>query len=453
MFNEQLIIFNPWFLAPEAVNSDGQIMALSRQKLLYTHPLLNSFPYDIDAILTLRGPRQVGKSTLVKLIIKKILQEKKTKPENVLFYPADRINDYNHLFDVLYQYVTTVRGQNNNRIYIFIDEISSVREWQRAIKQLADLGIFVNATLLLTGSNILDLRILSEKMPGRTGKILNNEIEFQPLTFRDYLTLTVPKLVNEPTGALMLNLPKLHAHLTKYLTCGGFPKAINELYDTGIVSVETYKIYLSWMMGDLLKSGRSETTALNIVKRIFIHLTTPVSYYSIAQKADINSHMTVVDYMDILEKLFVTFITHCFSIDEKNVLIQKNKKLYFFDPLIFNTLHTVCEGYLDDIGNHIKRTILVDKMMPILAENTVAFHLKRQFDRLYFGKYKDKEVDFVGFHHGGYHFFEVKYQNQIKLSDFSFWDKKETLTIITKNFELKKGNLRFIPLELFLLNI
>ena len=450
MNKEDFILYNPWWQIAEAINHDPVLEEFNQQKLHYFHPFYDTFPLNSDAIFILRGPRQVGKSTLVKLLIKKLV-EQKVIPDNVFFFPADRIKDYNELFTLILDYLKLIRAENNNRIYLFIDEITSVDAWQKSIKQLADLGYLKNVTTTLTGSNALDLYQSGELMPGRRGKILSTDIEIMPLSYREYVNLINPAFINQEEKFYAYHLHKLHGYLKKYLITGGFPKTINEYETSGLIHPATFKIYESWVMGDLLKQGKMEEMALNIIKRLIAHLTTPFSYYSVAKKTGINSHMTVIEYLDILEKIFFLIKLVPFSIDQKQSFPQKNKKAYFYDPLIYNVFRVVLENYLDNALSYIKNQIITETQIPQYAENLVAIELKRHSDKLYYGKLQDKEIDFVEFSKGHYSYYEVKYQNNPSENEFSFFNKTLPLTVITKNTYHRSNNLLFIPLEVFLL--
>ena len=85
-----------------------------------------------DENLILIRSRQLGKTTALKYdIYKKIIKEG-MKPQNILYYSFDLIADYNLIIDIL----TTFCTQNDDKKYVYFDEISFVKEWQRAIKFL-----------------------------------------------------------------------------------------------------------------------------------------------------------------------------------------------------------------------------------------------------------------------------------------------------------------------------
>ena len=66
---------NPWWFREEIILDDEKIADYEGQTYQYIPSALSEFPEDTDAILTLRGPRQIGKSTTMKLLIRKLLLE------------------------------------------------------------------------------------------------------------------------------------------------------------------------------------------------------------------------------------------------------------------------------------------------------------------------------------------------------------------------------------------
>ena len=111
-------LYNPWWETPEAVKKDIKLKEFDAQKFQYRPPLLKNFPTNLDAILTLRGPRRVGKTTLVKLIIKNLLLESKAPPENVFFYSCDQIADFRELSQVLKEYLSFIRPRTKKRVFM-----------------------------------------------------------------------------------------------------------------------------------------------------------------------------------------------------------------------------------------------------------------------------------------------------------------------------------------------
>ncbi|MEO0094168.1 MAG: ATP-binding protein [candidate division WOR-3 bacterium] len=443
---------NPWFGRPEFILDDTYIAEFEKQKYRYLHPLLKSFPTEEDAILTLRGPRRIGKSTLLKLLIRDLLLKRKINRENVFFFPCDRLGTYDDLYALISEYLNYIRPKSKQRIFIFLDEISFVRDWPRGIKELVDAGKLKNATLLLTGSSTLDLKYSSERLPGRRGKCMPADIEFLPLNFSDFVALVNPKICNLSLPEAMRYLSLYRKLFNDYLLTGGFPLTINQYFTKGYIPADIYESYLVWIEGDLHKVGKSEEVSYRLLSRIFECLATPVSYYKLTKEAAIASHATTEDYIDILNKMFILFKTEYFNLDQKKVDYKKNRKFYFYDPFIYFALKAKIDGFSHDAFNYSKHQI-TSGIKSALVENVTASHLKPFFPYLYYGRSGDKEIDLVGKSAGKLSHYEVKYQKRVRETDFIwFTHQKKKLTILTQN-DFKKNLITLIPAEIFLARV
>lgn len=444
---------NPWWRRQEFILEDNYIVELKRQKYPYYHPLYQNLPVDKDGVLTVRGPRRIGKTTLLKLLIKRLLLNDNIEKEHVFFFPCDTLRDFKELEEMLRVYLDYIRPKSQKRLFIFLDEISFVRDWQRSIKLLKDSGRLKKTLVLLTGSNILDLKYSSERLPGRRGDIFPWDITFLPLTFNEFIHLVEPKLITLPLQSSLSLLPQFKKLFSDYLLVGGFPTTINEFFAKGYISNQTYEIFLAWIEGDLHKAGKSDISCYQILTRVFSHLTSPVSLYKLSREAGIASHTTVEEYLDILEKMFILSRLSYFSLEEKRLYFRKNSKIYFSDPFIFNTLLSKVKGFSGESFSYTSHFIQDLKNRPLLVENILAQHLKRSFSNLYFGRgKKDKEIDFVGYQKGKYSYFEAKYQKKVTLEEL-YWTKsilgRQKLTVLSQK-DYQEGGIFLVPAEMYL---
>ncbi len=439
---------NPWWEEVELIMADDKLRELEERKFQYQHPLIKSFPKKISGVMTLRGPRQIGKTTLVKQIIKQLLVQEKVNPKSIFYYSLNTISDFKELHEIINSYFQEFGGEGDF-FYVFLDEISFVREWQRTIKDFAE-GVWGKKTLFfLTGSSTIDLKFSSERLPGRRGRIKEKDVVFLPLLFSDFISLVSPQ-----TKALNFNLPRLKSLFHDYLLTGGFPTVINEYYKNKFISSDIADIYISWIIGDLHKLGKNEKTADLIFKKLLLSMTTPLSYFEIAKQANLASFVTAFEYLDILNQIFVIFNVDHFEIAQKKTLPKKNRKYYFYDNFILLSLLAKVENMKDEQFSFSEKKLTDTIFLPRIVENMVAIQLKRRFGTTYFGRNgKNQEIDFVVPNNRNFEFYEVKYQNHVAPTDFAWFTNafpKEKLTIITKNSLWKKGNLHAIPLEFFL---
>lgn len=442
---ERLQVNNPWWKSPKEILGDPLIAEFETQKLRYLHPLLSSFPLKKDGVITIRGPRRVGKSTLFRLLIKKLLLEEKIPKEAVFSFPCDLLPTFDDLYEVVNSYLDYARPRTDSRLFLFLDEISFVTDWQRAIKELVDRRALKNALVCLTGSSILDLKFGSEYLSGRRGDISPADIFYYPLSFKEFVNLVKPDINTDETPFnLNYSLPVLHKLFSDFLITGGFPKTINEFYTLGQINNSTYETFLTWVENDLHKAGKSEKIAYSLISEVFRTLTTPVSYLSLAKSAGLVSHLAAQEYLDILEKMFVLFDLNALLVEQKRPDFKKNKKIYFTDPFIYNALYLKTHELMENPFGQSK--LISSDNVPFLAENIVGAKLARQRHPLYWGKTANGEIDFAVKTADGFRFFEVKYREQIHYEEIF---RADPLTVISKK-HLTDKPFSTIPLELFL---
>jgi predicted AAA+ superfamily ATPase len=187
----------------------------------------------------------------------------------------------------------------------------------------------------------------------------------------------------------------------KYLITGGIPLVINEYELNKEIPNYIHDLYYSWIIGDVLKEGKTEQTLKEIFKSILVCYSTPVSWDSLAKRSSVKSHVTINSYFELLSNLFVVFGCFFYDIGENKVNYNKNKKIYIYDPFILKVL-----------SNKLNITVEKEKMV----EGIVGATLKQQnmLDDIYFTKIK-KETDFVIKPKDA---IEVKYQNSVSKDDF-----------------------------------
>lgn len=217
----------------------------------------------------------------------------------------DRIEGFDQLYELIDCYLRHIKPTRPQHLHIFLDEISFVREWQRGIKALADEGKLKKATLLLSGSNLMDIGEGAERMPDRRGQLARLDFEKLPMTFGEFLHLTEPKIEQGDIGSLTYHKDLLLHRFREYLITGGFPLSVNLFFSNAQISSYVYQLYLSWIEGDIGRAGKLVRNLYQIMSRILNHMSTGVSWYGLSREAGIASHATVQEYVDILERMYV----------------------------------------------------------------------------------------------------------------------------------------------------
>ncbi|ETR68296.1 MAG: DEXX-box ATPase [Candidatus Magnetoglobus multicellularis str. Araruama] len=335
-----------------------------------------------------------------------------------------------------------------------MDEISFVREWQRCVKSLADEGKLKKATLLLTGSNTVDIMKGSERMPGRRGNLDKLDYDQLPLTFHEFINLVEPKIACNNKDHLIFSQNLLQSRFREYLIVGGFPLAINLYYSQEYISAFAYQLYLNWIEGDIGRVGKSTRNLYQIMSRLLTHLSTGVSWHSLSKEAGIVSYKTVQDYIELLERMYVLYTIPFIDLSSKLPRYRKNKKIAFTDPLIFHCFSGVNKGISDSFFHTSLRYLDDPNQQGKLVESIVGRHIAHKFNNIFYWQGK-KEIDFVVKAQNKLKFFEVKYQEKVSVNEFKWFCKqhlnKEKLTVITKqNIEFTE-KLNLIPAPIFLI--
>ncbi len=424
-----MVVQNPWWADPDAIYDDERV-----EKALSQKPRINYRFEQTNKVLI--GPRQVGKTTYMKLFIANLI-ESGVNPRNVLYFSCDLLRDYREIVSIVRSFLRSTRG----RAYVFLDEVTFVENWERAIKFLLDSPLASRIVLQVTGSTSAGLK--RESFPGRKVKVE----EFLPLDFRIVSLIFEPKLRNiqlsyvlpktsrefyENALELYPYLEVLSGALDFYLSSGGYPKSIYELLERSI-KPETYEMIYNATILDVAKLGRSERIALSIILGLLRRYGDRVTLNSLAKELEIGSHVTVRDYLELSEELFIGRNYFQVKLHDLTPLFRKERKFYFLDPLLLQTFRRFFGK-----GPETDRII----------EGIVGEHLKRLYPTYFFSG--SREVDFVTPYFG----VEVKWRKRVRPQDFPRVGIKNKILLSKDKLEFLEGsNLAIIPVSLFLFQL
>lgn len=364
---EELIVkHNPWWSGLE----DIVIERWRDLKIKWIPEWINQVSFKPFSLNIVMGPRQVGKTTGIKLLIQRLLKNR--KPESIFFFNCDFLTDIGSLKEILDTYMKFKESKGIRNSYIFLDEITSVPRWWRIIKGYIDLGLFNGDVLTVSGSSSIMLRGEAELFPGRRG--FGQNIIVMPLTYREFLKIHGVKI--EYTGNMDKDISRnlaiskdIKEYFPKYLDLGGFPLSINN-YPMAEEQL------LAGFESEILKAGKNLQIVKEIVSSIFRKAPSPISYLTIGRDIGI-SYKTVQDYIELLRNLFMLDIAYLK--EGKRIIWRREKKFYFLDPFISKTLsHWSLQEYLESA----------------LYEWVVESHLQRKFGHIFYYR-NSYEIDCI----------------------------------------------------------
>ena len=290
-----LIIFNKYYIIYAMNGIERDLKAVLDSKM------------GKGKVLLLIGPRQVGKTTLLKNMLESVSSEKK-----VQFWNCDESDVRQFLSEANSAKLKSFVGNSD---FIVIDEAQRVKDIGLTIKLLHDS--FPNVQLAVTGSSSLDL---------------SNSIN-EPLTGRKFEYNLFPFSTNELVNhTSMLEEMRL---LKNRLVYGFYPDVVNNPGEekeilTNIVNSYLYKDVFEFQ--DIRKSSVIE----KLVQALALQVGSEVSFNELGNLLGIDT-VTVQRYVDLLEKAYVIFHIRSFSRNVRNEL-KKSIKIYFYDNGVRNSV-------------------------------------------------------------------------------------------------------------------
>ena len=280
------------------------------------------------------GARQVGKTTLVKHILK-------GRPTAFLNFDVE-VDKARFQAAAAMSPKEGIQSLGNPSVLV-IDEAQRLPETSRIIKGWYDEGI--PAKFLLLGSSSLDL--LDQAAESLTGR--NRKLVLPPLLFAE--TLGTQAWVQEGVASDHLCrhfAPQLRAFLMQRLAFGSYPGIV-----TCSEPVELLRELSSdYLWKDVLQAGLVKTPVL--IKRLLLLLAhqagSEVSVNELATQLQM-ARPTVYRYLDLLEQTFVIFRLPSYSTNPRKE-ISKSHKVFFWDTGIRNALLNAysTEEFRPDIG-------------------------------------------------------------------------------------------------------
>lgn len=337
--------------------------------------------------LIIYGPRQVGKTTLLKKLISEHIGR-------TPYYDAESANtreywqpsNVENILDDLQWYDL-----------IGIDEAQKIRGIGSILKYLHD-HLPSHIQLIATGSSSFDLaQKTRESMVGRV-----REFFLAPFTTRE--------LVSE-YGRFDVG-----ARLETYLTYGMYPIALQYGGDERWEQLEN--LSGSLLYKDILEidSIQKPESIIKLLRLVALQIGNKVSYSELGTQLDMST-VSIQKYLYLLEEAFIIFTLSGFSRNLRNE-ITRSPKIYFYDVGVRNAL----------INNFNPPSLRTDIWSLwenfIIAEMMKKKRTEKVYRSMHFWRtHTQKEIDYIEDYDGALHAYEIK------------WNEKKS-TKIPKEFAL-----------------
>lgn len=318
---------------------------------------------DKQFIKVITGIRRCGKSTLLKLFRRYLLEndvsEKQIIYINFESMQFDDIKDYKLLYEYIKKHIA-----KDSRTYLLLDEIQEVVHWEKAVNSfLVDL----NVDIYITGSNAWLLS--SELSTLLSGRYV--EIKMLPLSFKEYM-----QFIEKPSN-------NIEEDFQLYLRYGGLPPIIELNNNLDMIQPFLSGIYNTVLMKDIVQRNTVRDAALldNLIHFLADNIGNSISTKKISDYLTSagrkTTPATIDNYLQMLEKAFIFYKASRYDIKGK-LYLKTQEKYYIVDTGIRNNLL----GLRNMDYGHI-------------LENIVYLELLRRGFDVYIGKIGNMEVDFI----------------------------------------------------------
>ena len=320
---------------------------------------------DTPFVKIITGVRRCGKSTILKMIMEKLRDEKGIPKEQIVSYRFDSMEYEDMSAKQMYDELKS-RLCKNGRTYFFLDEMQEITNWEKVVNSLAsdfDVDIYI------TGSN--SRMMSSEISTYLTGRYVAFRI--YTLSFSEYLDFK----------SKYTTLENNKAELANYIKLGGFPATHLQSYTQEEVYTIVRDIYNSTIFSDIVK--RNQVRKIDQLERVvrysFNNVGNTFSAKSISDylKSEHRSldNETVYRYLEKLEKAYL--LHRCSRYDLKGREILKTQEKFYLSDLSLR--YSVLGYHSDTVASSL--------------ENVVYLELCRRGYHVFIGKIDDGEVDFV----------------------------------------------------------
>jgi predicted AAA+ superfamily ATPase len=260
-----------------------------------------------ELIIGLLGSRQVGKSSLLYMLIEK-LQNSDVASQNIFYFNLDDMK-LHPLFESVPEFIQFL-GADDKLKYVFIDEVQRLNSPGLFLKEVFDLKR--NIKIVYSGSSQLEVKAKTkEHLVGRARIFIINR-----LSFNEYRNFAAP-ITNEET-------------LNQLLVFGSYPAVAKEGTPTGKM-LRIKDIFQSYVQKDVVDfiNLREVDVYNKFLIRVAMQSGGLLNIHSVSKSMGL-SRSSVEEYLNILENTFICKRIYPFHKNHSKE-ITKTPKLYFLD--------------------------------------------------------------------------------------------------------------------------
>ncbi|MBU0559642.1 MAG: ATP-binding protein [Bacteroidetes bacterium] len=377
---------------------------------------------DSQEIFAVVGPRQSGKTTMLKRILSEL--------DGVNYITLDDITALSLFKNDIKSFVELYIKNFN---YVFIDEIQNAANSGQQLKFIYDTE---KTKLIISGSSSAEISIQNLKY--LVGRIFI--FKLYPFSFGEFLSAKNPKLQNVYNSKLFgdeINI-EIQKYIDEFITFGGYPRVVlsESIEEKKLVLKNIYSALLLREVKDLIGVSGSDNL-ISLIKALSLQIGNLINFRELSDLSGFN-HQALKKNINILEELYICKRCYAFHKNPRTEIV-KTPKIYFIDYGLRNII-------IDNFSSHRS-----DK--GALYENLIYTEfLKRDKELKYWRTKSGAEVDFILDNEP----IEVKTMPKTSRSFYSFinkYDPKNGYIISTKEGEdivTDQYRIKFMPYSKFI---
>ena len=329
------------------------------------------------------GARQVGKTTILKQLYNRLL-ENETNVFYLSFEDPDILNQIHLHPDNIFRYA--IRPSENQKVYIFIDEVQYASNPSNFLKYLFD-SYAPNLKIIATGSSAFYIdQKFQDSLAGR-----KTIFELYPLSFEEFIIfknenrlLKDLQLIRNNPEYISTNINLFKLLLEEYIRFGSYPGVVLEKDEKNKIDL-LKELKSSFLKKDILESDIENEEKFYLLLTLLANQSGQLlNVHELCNTLKINEK-TLTRYIFVLQKCFhIQLIKPYYNNVRKE--LTKMPKIYFNDLGLRNSL-------LNQFNLLENRT---DKGE--LLENLVYTFLRDTYDKetiKYWRTADNNEVDFI----------------------------------------------------------
>lgn len=303
-----------------------------------------------NEIIIITGIRRCGKSSLLRIISKKLNQKFVYINFDDIRFTDFKIEDFEYIEDI----VSEIHGIKTEVVYL-LDEVQNIPSWERWVNNLYAKKIKV----FVTGSN--SSLLSSEISTFLTGR--NKIIKMYPFSFKEFLSFKKIKIDYKTSDERR----EVFQAFNEYFEKGGFPLVI--INDDLSLSKQYFEDILN---KDIIRRYNiKKIKELNdLILYLFSNVSRTYSYSTLKQVSSIKSLSMIKNYIEYLKNVFIASTINRFDFSVKKQKVSSSK-FYVLDN---SFLKTIAFNFSENAGKRLENLVFIEL---IRRGKEVYYHLKK----------------------------------------------------------------------------